>query len=76
MGLGPDAVNRVRGQLDEEFGESVGAVAQRMLVGYSPEEVSKGDIYPKLVALLSADQPSVGIRELALDSLKTPDRPR
>ena len=70
MGLGPDAVNRVRGQLDEEFGESVGAVAQRMLVGYSPEEVSKGDIYPKLVALLSADQPSVGIRELALDSLK------
>ena len=70
MGLGPDAVNRVRGQLDEEFGESVGAVAQRMLVGYSPEEVSKGDIYPKLVALLSADQQSVGIRELALDSLK------
>ena len=70
MSLGPDAVNRARAQLDEEFGENVGAIAQHMLVGYSPEEVAKGDIYPRLVGLLSQDQPSVGIRELALDTLR------
>ena len=52
MSLGPDAVNRARAQLDEEFGENVGAIAQHMLVGYSPEEVAKGDIYPRLVGLL------------------------
>jgi hypothetical protein len=70
MALGPDAANRVRAQLDEEFGENVGAIAQHMLVGYSPEEVAKGDIYPRLVGLLSQEQGSVGIRELALDSLR------
>ena len=48
----------------------LGAIAQHMLVGYSPEEVAKGDIYPRLVGLLSPDQGSVGIRELALDSLR------
>ncbi len=70
MSLGPDAANRVRAQLDEEFGENVGAIAQHMLVGYSPDEIAKGDIYPRIVGLLSPDQPSVGIRELALDTLR------
>jgi hypothetical protein len=70
MALGPDAAKRVQAQLDEEFGENVGAIAYHMLVGYTPDEVTKGDIYPRLVGLLSSDQPSVGIRELALDTLK------
>ena len=71
MALGPDAANRVRAELDREFrDENLGAIAQHMLVGYSPDEVAKGDIYPRLVGLLSPEQPSVGIRELALDSLR------
>jgi hypothetical protein len=70
MSAGPDAASRVRAQLDEEFGENVGAFAQHMLVGFTPDEVAKGDFYPRLVGLLSSDQPSIGIRELALDSLK------
>jgi hypothetical protein len=41
-----------------------------MLIGFSPEEVAKGDVYPRLVALLSPEQEPVGIRELALDNLK------
>ncbi len=69
MSLGPDAAKRVQAQLDEEFGENVGAIAYHMLVGYTPDEVAKGDLYPRLVGLLSSDQPSVGIRELALDTL-------
>ncbi len=70
MTLGPDAAKRVQAQLAEEFGDNVGAIAYRMLVGYSPDDVAKNDVYPRLVGLLSQDQPSVGIRELALDTLR------
>jgi hypothetical protein len=70
MGRGPDAVSRVREQLDEEFGAKLGSLAQHMLIGFSPEEASNRDTYPRLVGLLSPEQQSVGIRELALDTLK------
>jgi len=70
MGRGPDAVKGAREQLDEEFGAKLGALAQHMLVGYSPDEVANRDTYARLVGLLSPEQDSVGIRELALDTLK------
>jgi hypothetical protein len=70
MGLGPDAAGRVREQLNEEFSERTGALVERMLVGYSPQEAANREIYPRLVGLLAPEQESVGIRELALDTLK------
>jgi hypothetical protein len=70
MGLGPDAKGRVREQLDEEFGARLGSVVEKMLIGYSTEEASNRDIYQRLVGLLSPEQESVGVRELALDTLK------
>jgi hypothetical protein len=70
MAQGPDASRRVREQLDLEFGEKLGPLAHHMLIGYTSEEAAKRDVYPSLVGLLSADQPKVGLRELALDTLK------
>ena len=70
MAAGVDAANRVRTQLDREFDDKLGASAQQMLIGYSPEDLAKGDVYQRLVSLMSPDQPKVGIRELALDSLR------
>jgi hypothetical protein len=70
MALGPDASRRVREQLDLEFGENLGQLAHHMLTGYTTEEAAKRDVYPGLVGLLAPDQPKVGLRELALDTLK------
>jgi hypothetical protein len=69
MALNPDSARYVQSELNDEFGDTDGATAYRMLVGYSAEDVAKGDAYPKLVGLLSADHVA-GIRELALDTLK------
>ena len=41
-----------------------------MLVGFTPEEASNPETYQRLVALLGPEQESVGLRELALDTLK------
>jgi hypothetical protein len=60
----------VRAHLDREFGEDVATLAQKMLIGYSPQEAASRETYAQLVGLLSPDQESVGIRELALDALK------
>jgi hypothetical protein len=70
MMQGPEASGRVRAAFDDEFGADLGGFAQHMLIGYTPEEASKPDLYTRLVELLSPDQDSVGLRELALDTLK------
>ena len=70
MGLGPDAANRVRDQLAEEFGDDTAPFVEKMLVGYTPEEASDPKIFERLVAALGPEQESVGLRELALDTLK------
>jgi hypothetical protein len=70
LALGPEAVARVREQLDAEFGQDLGTLAQHMLIGFTPEEASSRDTYPRLVGLLAAEREPVGIRELALDTLK------
>jgi hypothetical protein len=70
MMQGPDASASVRTALDKEFGEDLGGVAMHMLGGYTPDEAARPDLYVRLVGLLSAEQPSVGIRELALETLQ------
>ena len=70
MGLGPDAAIRVRGQLAEEFGDDTAPFVEKMLVGYTAEEASDPKVFERLVAALGPEQQSVGVRELALDTLK------
>jgi hypothetical protein len=70
MGLGRDAAIRVREQLAEEFGDDTASFAEKMLVGYPAEEASSPQLYERLVAALGPEQESVGLRELALDTLK------
>lgn len=88
MVQGPEASARVRAALEEQFGAELGGVAHHMLIGYTPEEIVKPDLYQRLVGLLSPEMNAdgiVGIRELALFTLKrltdrddlgyNPDRP-
>ena len=70
MGLGRDAADRVRDQLAEEFGDDTASFVEKMLVGYPAEEASNPQLYERLVAALGPEQESVGVRELALDTLK------
>ena len=70
MGFGPDAANRVRDQLAEEFGDDTASFVAKMLVGYTPDEASDPKIYERLVAALGPEQQSIGLRELAIDTLK------
>jgi hypothetical protein len=69
MGLGRDAAARVRDQLGEEFGDDTAAFVEKMLVGYTPDEASNPKLFDRLVAALGPEQQSVGVRELALDTL-------
>jgi hypothetical protein len=70
MMQGPEAAGRVRKALDEEFGdERLGGLAHHMLIGYTPEEAAKPDLYNRLVELLSPEQDSLALRELALETL-------
>ncbi len=68
--LGPEASGKVREQLVEEFGEDKASMAGKMIVGFSPQEASGQQPMSQLVSLLSPMEESVGIRELALDTLK------
>ena len=70
MGLGRDAAIRVRDQLAEEFGDDTASFVEKMLVGYPAEEASNPQLYERLVTALGPEQQSVGVRELALDTLK------
>ena len=68
--LGPEAAGQVREQLVEEFGEETAAMAGKMIVGFSPQEAANPQLFAQLVGLLSPEEQSVGVRELALDTLK------
>jgi hypothetical protein len=70
MMQGPEASGRVRAELDDQFGENLGGLAQHMLIGYTPQEGAKPELLTRLVGLLSPEQESIGLRELALDTLK------
>jgi hypothetical protein len=70
LGLGPESASRMRDQLVEEFGEDTAAFVGKMLIGFSHEEASNPQVYEQLVGMLSPEQQSIGVRELALDTLK------
>ena len=67
---GPEAAGQVREKLVEEFGEDTASMAAKMLVGFSSQEAADPQLFPKLIALLSPEEQSLGVRELALDTLK------
>jgi hypothetical protein len=70
MALGPDAAKRVRDQLAEEFGDDSASFVAKMLVGYTPDEASDSKVFERLVTALGPEQQPIGLRELALDTLK------
>ncbi len=70
--LGPEAAGRVREQLVEEFGEETAAIAGKMLVGFTPQEAANPALVGQLIGLLSPEERSLGVRELAFDTLKRP----
>jgi hypothetical protein len=70
MGQGPEAAGRMREQLVQEFGDDLAALADKMLIGFTAEEASNPTVFQRLVELMAPEQPSIGVRELALDTLK------
>jgi hypothetical protein len=68
--LGPEASAKVREQLVEEFGEDTASVAGKMIVGFSTQEAASQQLIAQLVKMLSPEEVNVGVRELALDTLK------
>ena len=60
----------VHDQLVQEFGDRTAVLVEKMLVGYSEQEASKPELVKQLVGLLSPEQESIGVRELALDTLR------
>jgi hypothetical protein len=60
----------VRDQLAEEFGEDTASIVGKMLMGFSAQEASSPQVFEQLVGLLAPEQESLGVRELALDTLK------
>jgi hypothetical protein len=85
MGLGPEAAGRVHDQLAQEFGDDLAVLVEKMLVGFTGEEASNPAMLQRMVEMLGPDQELIGLRELALDTLKhvtgrddlgyNPDRP-
>jgi hypothetical protein len=67
--LGPEASGKVREQLVEEFGEDTATMAGQMIVGFSPQEAANPQLFTQLVGMLAPTEQSVGVRELALDTL-------
>jgi hypothetical protein len=68
--LGPEAAGRVRDQLIEEFGEDSAAFAGKMIVGFSSQETADPKpVVGRLIEMLSPEETSLGLRELAIDTL-------
>jgi hypothetical protein len=70
LAQGPDAVKRLGEPLSEEFGAGPARVIQKLLIGYAPEEAAKKETLDRLVDHLSPREPSLAVRELALENLK------
>jgi hypothetical protein len=71
LAQGPEAVKRSNEPLAEEFGDGPARVIQKLLVGYSPEEISKKETLERLVDHISPREQSLAVRELALENLRT-----
>ena len=65
-----DSAKALHDQLKRDFGDELGATAEKLLIGYTPKEAADPMTYSKLVQLLgTTEDGQVGIRELALDNL-------
>jgi hypothetical protein len=69
LAQGPDAVKGVHDQLVRDYGEDQAKTLEKFLVGFTAKEARDDPTYTKLVQNLAASD--VGIRELALDNLRT-----
>jgi hypothetical protein len=69
LAQGPDAVKAVHDQLVRDYGEDQAKTLEKFLVGFTAKEAHDDATYTKLVQNLAATD--VGIRELALDNLRT-----
>jgi hypothetical protein len=71
MARSGESIKEMHEPLVREFGTNQTAtLVEKMLVGYSSNEASKPELLKQLVGLLSPEQESVGVRELALDTLR------
>jgi serine/threonine protein kinase/formylglycine-generating enzyme required for sulfatase activity len=68
IALGPAAWGEVREQIVAEFGADEASFVGTMLVGFS-SQAARPQLLTWLVSLLSRKEESVGVRELALDTL-------
>ncbi len=70
MGRSTEAAKDIHDQLVREFGDEKASLVEKMLIGYSEQEASKPELFKQLVMLLSPEEQSIGVRELALDTLQ------
>ncbi|MGE3817926.1 MAG: hypothetical protein AB7I30_00680 [Isosphaeraceae bacterium] len=69
---GPEAVDVLNEQFRRQFGDEFGPLAMKLLNGFSPSEAADEATFAQLVELLAASRGEpVGVRELALDNLKS-----
>jgi hypothetical protein len=68
LSRGPLAGKQLRASLIEEFGDQSGQVVEKLLIGYSPDEVERKETHQRLIEMLSSRD--LAVRELALDNLK------
>jgi hypothetical protein len=71
LAQGPQAVMRLRAQLDDDFGEQAGRTLEKLLIGYTADEAAKKEIHQRLLEFASPRSPSLPLRELAVENLKT-----
>jgi hypothetical protein len=69
LAQGPDSIKVVSDQLVRDFGEDQARILDKLLTGYTAKEARDDATYTTLVKYLAA--PDVGVRELALDNLRT-----
>jgi hypothetical protein len=69
LAQGPEAARRLGEPLAEEFGQVPAQAIQKLLVGYAPEEAARRETLERLLDQISPREPSLAIRELALDNL-------
>jgi hypothetical protein len=68
LAQGPDAVKAVHDQLERDFGPQQGSAIEKLLIGFTAKDAGEAT-FKGLVDQLRA--PDVGIRELALDNLRS-----
>ncbi len=69
LAQGADSAKAVHGQLERDFGPQQASTIEKLLIGFNTKDARAELTYKTLVTQLEA--PEVGIRELALDNLRS-----